>query len=333
MTRAYVKTFVEVFIGLALVIVPFAAASDLWWSGVITFAIFAVFVGLTGAATGSPKVGVAFSLLFVVLGTAAVAVSGSPVLAGILVAAAGFGIALCAAYGLAGTMLIAAMFVPYLIHHPPSPIGGGERGASYFLAVAGVLLVAGLWGCLLGWFVTRHKAPTVAVRARMRDAVLAGSLVGAVAGVITFVAVSRLASTQWVWLLLTLFVLTKPAPDLNWPKTKSRVFGTLIGVISASLISLLALPHAFYTTLGIVALTFAMTFKLLKKPYWIYASFMTPAVIFFDSTSGDTPELALQRMIFTVVGAVVAIGLAAAINQFVLTKTDGDRPAGAVPAS
>lgn len=331
--KTYIKTFIEVFIGLAVVIVPFIAVSALWWSGVITFAIFGVFVGLTGAATVGPKVGIGFTLLFAVFGTAAVAVSSSPILAGLLVAAAAFGIAFCSVYGLTGAMLVVAMFVPYLIHQPPTPSSGGVRGVTYFASVAGVLLVAGLWGCLLGWFVTRHRSATPPPRFRMRDAVLGGSLVAVVAGVITFVAVSRLDSTEWVWLLLTLFVLTKPAPDLNWPMTKSRVFGTVVGVIAASLISLLGLPHPIFTTLGLLALTIAMTLKLLKKPYWIYASFMTPAIIFFDSTTGDTPELAFQRLIYTIVGAAVAVGLAAAINQFVLTRTDGDVPVGTSAAS
>ena len=117
----------------------------------ITFAIFGVFVGLTGAATVGPKVGIGFTLLFAVFGTAAVAVSSSPILAGLLVAAAAFRIAFCSVYGLTGAMLVVAMFVPYLIHQPPTPSSGGVRGVTYFASVAGVLLVAGLWGvCSVG---------------------------------------------------------------------------------------------------------------------------------------------------------------------------------------
>ena len=43
----------------------------------------------------------------------------------------------------------------------------------------------------------------------------------------------------------------------------------------------------------------------------------------FDSTTGDTPELAFQRLIYTpLLRRWRSPG--AAINQFVLTKTDGD---------
>jgi len=313
----------EVFAGIALALAPFLVASVLWWSGVASVALFAVFVAVAATATNGVRVGVAFSLLFAVVGTAAVAVDSSPVLAALLVAASAGAIALCTLYGFSGPMLIVAMFVPYLIHEPPAPLANGQEGAEYYAAVAGALLAAGAWGCLLTWLLRRHKElPARPTPPAQREAVLAGAIVAMVTGLITYVAITHFNSTEWVWILLTIFVLTKPSPDLNWGQTKSRIFGTLIGVAVAASIGALGLPPAVVTAVGVLALTAALTLRLEGRAYWLYASYMTPAVILFDSATNNTTDIAIERLLFTVLGAIFAVGLAAAINTFVLRHDD-----------
>ncbi len=332
MIKPHLKTGLKIFLALVISGAPFVVASALWWSGIAAVAIFALIVGSVATLSDGVKVGAAFSLGFVVLGSAAVAVSGSPLLAALLVAACAFGTAIAATYSLSGPMLIATLFIPYLVHAPPTTISGEPRGAGYYFAVAASLAAAGAWGCLFAWYLGRGKPiPARPAPVSMQNALRAGLLVAVVVGLITFVAIQRLASTEWVWLLLTIFILTKPTPDLNWTMTRARITGTFLGVAGAALIGALGLPSPVMGFLGLIAITIALTMKVEGRPYWLYASFLTPAVIFFDSASNDTPELALQRLLYTVVGAVFAIALAAAINAFSIHEEEDEAKAVRTP--
>jgi len=329
--KAYAKSGLEIFAVLIVALAPFFLASRIWWAGIATIAIFTLFVAIFATATLGPQLGAQFVLVFVVVGTLAIAVSGSPFLAALLVAACAYAIAMCALRGMTTAMLQIAIFVPYLIHTAPAPPPGGSRDLAYFIAVAVTILLAGLWGCALTWLIRRHKPlpkrPAIPSR---HDAVLAGAIVAVVTGLITFVALSRAASTEWVWILLTIFILTKPAPGLNWSRAQSRVLGTGIGVAVAALIGVLGLPTLVLNLLGAITMTAALTLQLKGQPYWIYASLLTPAVILVDSAANDTGELALQRLIYTIIGAIFAIALAAAINAFVIKKDEEDAPQPAV---
>ncbi len=327
--KTYAKTFVLVFVGIAIAIAPFLIASRFLWSGVASIAIFGVFVSTLGTFTNGARVGLGFGLLFVVLGTLAVACSENHLLAALLVAAASAGIAVSAVYGFASVMLLPAMFVPYLIHQPPATLNGAGRTPAYFGAIALTLLVAALWGTLLAWLIRRGKErPPAATRVAPRDAAVGGVLGVVVAGGITYIALTWFASTMWVWLLLTLFVLTKPSADLNLRKTRDRIVGTMVGVTAATVIALFGLPAAATAAIGVLALTVALTLTVLKKPYWIYASFMTPAIIMFDSSQATTAAIAEQRLIYTVLGGILAVLLGASINQAVLLsrRREADAP-------
>lgn len=321
--KAYAKSGLEILLVLIVALAPFFIASRIWWAGIATIAIFTLFIAVFATATLGPQLAMRFILAFVVIGTVAIGVSNSPILAALLVAGCAYGIAMCALRGLTTAMLQIAIFVPYLIHAAPQPPAGGTRDVAYFLAIAVTVLLAGSWGCAITWLIMRHKSlpPRPPIPSR-HDAVLAGGIVAVVTGLITFVALSRAASTEWVWILLTIFILTKPTPGLNWKRAQSRVLGTGIGVAIAALIGVFGLPALVLNLLGALTMTAALTLQLKGQPYWIYASFLTPAVILVDSGSNDTGELALQRLIFTIVGAAFAIALAAAINAFVIKKEE-----------
>lgn len=323
--KSYAKAGLEVFLVLLVAAAPFLLASIIWWPGILTIAIFTLFISVFATATAGPRVGAAFVLGFAVIGTAATAVSSSPILAGLLVAGCAYAIAMFALQGLSTAMLQIAIFVPYFIHDAPAPPDGGTRDLRYFLATALVIVLAGLWGCLLTWLVRRkHPLPERPKAPSRHDAVLAGSIVAVVTGLITFVALSRLASTEWVWMLLTIFILTKPTPGLNWIRVRQRILGTVVGVAIAAVIGLFGLPEPVLVLMGVIAMTTALTLQLKGQPYWIYASFLTPAVILLDSAANDTGDLAFQRLIYTLIGAAVAVGLAAAINALVITDDEDE---------
>lgn len=323
------KLFVGIFLGLVVAGLPFTIASNLWWSGVNGLAVFAVIIGLAATATHGPQIGAAFTGAFAVVGLVAIIVSTSPLLSAIWVAAVVMGVAVASIYSLSGPALFIAMYTPYLIHQPPVPVDGSDRGFTYYLAVVVVMLIAGAWGCTMAWLLRHNKSmPAPEKPVSQHLALLGGGLVAGVAALVTFVAVTRASSTEWVWILLTLFILTKPTAALNWTQTRARLTGTFIGVLVAVIIGLFGLPSVVLSLFGLLALTTALMFKFERQPYWMYASCLTPAILFFDSAANDTTTLALERMGYTLVGAILAGVLAVAINSFVIRDEDRSQPTG-----
>jgi len=70
----------------------------------------------------------------------------------------------------------------------------------------------------------------------------------------------------------------------------------------------------FPLLVSVVALgtTVAAVWALTTQPYWVYTTFLTPAVI-LQTSGGTSPMLwaDLQRVAFTVVAAAVAVGVLA----------------------
>lgn len=317
---AFVKIALKILGLLVVGLAPFAILGmATGWSGINAASGFGFFVGFVATLSAGWRVGAQFSVIFMVLGTIGVALAALPLPAALVVAVAAALIAYFSTHGQAGLMLVAALFIPYLIHEPPTPwTGGTNTSSSYFAAVAGALLFAGLWGAVIGLWLQRYVPKSKpGAKSDATDALLAGILIAVVTGSVTFVSMTWFPEAMWPWLLLTIFILTKPTPDLNWKKSRDRLTGTLVGGAVAFVIILVGTPSAVMSVIGIVGLAAALALKTEGRPYWIYASVMTPAVIMLDSIGANEVMIAADRVLFTVVGVIIALGLGAAVNGVV----------------
>jgi uncharacterized membrane protein YccC len=97
------------------------------------------------------------------------------------------------------------------------------------------------------------------------------------------------------------------APEATLQKTRQRLIGTVLGAGVAALLAELTTTPAGLNALALVTLT--MTAMVSSGPrYWLYVMFLTPTVILLTSAPADVLILDVQRVAYTAVGAVLAVG-------------------------
>lgn len=307
-----------ILLGLLVAGAPCVVAAIVWWPGVMVVGPSALLVGFTAVVSADPKTAAWISVVFAGAATLAVFLSGHAIAATIFVMLLAGGSAYMSRWGLSGSVLLGAALAPYLIREPPPPLHFATHEWQYYAAVAATALLVGLWGVAFISYALRNmptrprSAPTPAP-----DAALAAILVGAATGAVAFVGLELLSSLMWVWVILTILLLTKPDQGLNWEQTRDRAVGTVGGAVVAGALIALGLPTIAVGVLAIVLLTVALTVRFTRRPYWLYAVFMTPVIVFMDSVPGDAFEVTAERVGFTLVGAGIAVGLSFVINALV----------------
>jgi hypothetical protein len=176
--------------------------------------------------------------------------------------------------------------------------------------MGGSVAAGGLWIAFIGWL-ARHELPTHEphIVPRVVAQYFAGAL-AALVGIGAFVVMQWSTSSDAWWLLLTLFVVVQPFYSATLQRSAYRVLGTVIGAVIAALVAELLgeLPVVVaIVTLMVVA---GAVWAQMTQPYWVYVTFLTPAVILPTSSQTEAVLFAdVQRVAFTVCAAAVAVGV------------------------
>ncbi|RXR22400.1 hypothetical protein EQW78_14235 [Oerskovia turbata] len=189
-------------------------------------------------------------------------------------------------------------------------------------AMAGWVAFGGLWTALVGGALTRGMRLPGPRPVPERAATYFGLALAVLAGGGTYVAMGWADSPNAWWLLLTLFVVVQPYFAATLSRTAARVGGTLAGAVLAG-----AVAHSvsgFPVVLSVVTLvlTGAAGWAYLRRPYWVFTLFLTPAVILQTSGSEELVLAAdLDRVVFTVGAAAVAVAVLALGHRVLVSRT------------
>ena len=304
---------------LLAVAIPFLVLDALWWQSALHVASLASFVAVLAYTSSSRRAAMIIVSIYAVVAVIAVSLSSTIIPATLLIAACAGLSAYSSRWGYQAPSLMIAILIPYSIHEPPGPLPNGDFGWMYYLMILVVALAAGFWAITLLSFALRRRStkPIPLEIVPAPDALLGAVLVTVVTGSIAFIALQWFPETMWVWLLLTILLLTKPTKGLNLLQTRDRAVGTVIGALIAGLIVTLGTPKQITGVLALLLIVAALTAMLSGLPYWLYASFLTPAIVLMDASANDVFELAAERVAFTLFGACVAVGLAFLVNLVV----------------
>lgn len=291
----------------------------------------AVIVALTPLAPGlshvlaGTAVGVVGSLygrsvgLSAVMGSAAlIALAGLaaplPLAAGILMAATGLAIGVCAKQGWhpaavqasawPATALIAARF------EAPG-LEWASHGTGQILVPAALAAIGGLWAVALaalagGRFPRFSAAPVDTLSAR-----LYGSALAVLLGGVAFVAATWLPGSLAGWALLSILVIVKPDLADTRQRLVARSVGTVLGGVLAAGIAFLTPAQGIQITLGGIAMLVALGLYATGASYAGYAFALTTAVVLMGSSEHNVLAVDLQRVGLTLAAAVLVAVLAA----------------------
>lgn len=191
---------------------------------------------------------------------------------------------------------------------------------------AGLVVLSGIWGSAIGALIGRRVSmpalnPLPAKRAQWYAVLMAVTL---------GIAMWFVSHFQWqhggAWMLLTMLIVIQPYVQDTWRKGLQRVLGTILGF---SIVMVIAELTTSELALGLFALGFlavAMYVQLIAhKPYWIYATLLTPGIVIAESIGSSVDALAFARLGFTLAGAAVAFGIVAIFgpHQRKLAKAAG----------
>ena len=318
---------------MLVIALPFVAISAAWWSSAIHVAALAALAAVISFTSSSRVAATVIAVIFAVAATIGVALSSTTVAAALFIAGCAGLSAYSSRWGYASASLMIAILVPYYIHSPPGALADGSTGASYFGAIALVAVTAGLWAvAVLSYAFRKRKVKPVPLTiVAAPDALLGAILIALVTGSVAFIGLTWFPTTMWVWLLLTILLLTKPTQGLNLVQTRDRAIGTVGGAAIAAVIVALGAPAVLTGLLALLLIVAALTAMLSGLHYWLYATFLTPAVVLMDSSATDGVEIAAERAGLTLVGALIAVGLAFVVNFVVHARRRGalvPQPAG-----
>jgi hypothetical protein len=316
--KSFATTALKIFVLSVVALLPPTILAAIWWPAALSIVTFGAIVGIVAALGRGFAVGAKFAFIFAFAATIGTWVADQPFLAALVVAMMSVLVAFFANRGLAGPMMFAALLVPYVIH---SAIGGQPRQGFaaneflFLLATFLILLAAGFYAALVvSALIKMPSDAQVPDLPTLGQSVLYGGLLAVTTGAITFAALTWFSGTLWMWLTLTIYVLTKPTCDLDYAKIWARLGGTLVGsALAAALVAVIELPGVFYL-IAVLLLVSALTLKVESKPYWLYASLLTPAVILIDSVGNDGSVVVGERLGFTIAGVVIALAMGVVMN-------------------
>lgn len=307
---------------LVVAVAPFVALTLWVWQGALGVA----FYGVLGSALCWIIVGTRITVLNVlaiaVLSIVAMLCYGSPLATGVLVLALGIGYGFAASKGLGPALLQIPILVPYFAMEPPPLFSDATPtiDAGYLLAVAFVVAFAGLWIALLLHLAMPHKTFKTPEVPDRNQALLYGAMLGIFSSAVVVAATIWNPESHWAWLVLTLYVLSNPTHLLDWTRLGHRVLGTALGFVLVIVIFWLPVPAAITTLLVIVCLWFAVYAQATKKPYWFYVIFLTASVVSMVSINSNHDLYAVERIEFTLAGALLAIAVAFVTNVVLYRK-------------
>jgi uncharacterized membrane protein YccC len=111
------------------------------------------------------------------------------------------------------------------------------------------------------------------------------------------------------WLMLTTLMIVQPSTASTIRRSAHRAIGTVAGAGIAVAIVVAGTPLGLRMAIGYVLLIMAFTVMLSGRPYWLFATFLTPAVILLTEGTANGLDVTAARLAFTLIGVLLAFGL------------------------
>jgi hypothetical protein len=312
-------------LGVLLMVVagfaPAIAMGVVGWSNGVPVAILAglaVFIACIGG-TGW-RTGLVISLPFALLAGLTQWAAADPVWAASILAFAAFLRGYAARAGMHDALIMTVIALGFIVASPLQPdvslgipVDAALKAPMY---VACVALVAALWATAV-MFMLRRRLPLHQHTGLDPRRVMAFSLVLALlVGVATWAVVALDLGHTGGWIILTIVVVFQPSLGAGFTKAAHRAAGTILGFLIAILVGLFVHSTPLVYLVGAAFLMAAFLFMLQGRPYWLYATVLTPAIVLLESGGSTVGEVAQERLEATLIGVAVTLVVMLALAPF-----------------
>ncbi len=294
--------------------------------GAMGIAFYGVLAGTFAWMSGGPKVGVAVATALSLLGALSIVLADLPWLLAGLLLLLGIGYGIAASRGVGGAFLQLPILVPYFMMGAPPLFSDKtpEITPAYLFGLVAIVIASGVWSVFILNKIASGRGLKPKPVADRGVPLIYGTILGLISATVMLISTFHLPGTHWVWMTLTLYVLANPSELIDWSKMWHRVLGTLLGfavvLTGATLLNAVHVPHTVISLLTMVSLWACLYWFLTKKPYWQYVMFLTMTVVLADTSGASTVTTDVERMGFTIAGALLSILAALLMNLVVYRR-------------
>jgi hypothetical protein len=249
--------------------------------------------------------------------------AATPVWAGVVLAFAAFLRGYAARAGMHDALIMTVISLGFIAASPPQ----SDSSLDAPMYVALVALGASVWATFV-MFLLRHRLHQHQHTRLDPQRVMAFSLVLALlVGAATWAVVALDLGHTGGWVILTIVVVFQPSLGAGFTKAAHRAAGTVLGFLIAILVGLLVHSGPLLYLVGTVLLMAAFMLMLKGRPYWLYATVLTPAIVLLESAGSTVDKVAEERLGATLIGVAVTLIVMLALTPF------ANRLFGASPAA
>lgn len=294
-------------------LLPGLVMSAIGWSAATGVAILGVMSSFIASVMSSWRVGLGLALPLAIASALAASVTHNPWLAALVMLVVAGSRGLLAMRGLHVALTTAVIAVGFVVAQPPA--SATSLPDSLFVGI--VMLAFALYGAGIVALLSRRLPslkPTPALVAPRAElfAVTSGILMA----VATWFVIRLDLGHTGAWMLLTIVVVLQPYVQDGFHKALQRAGGTILGFAGAMIVGYLIHWTPLLYMLGMVAMGAALIMMMTKRPYWVYAAYLTAAIVLLEGASTSIEDTAEQRLAATLVGAAAALAVTLALQPW-----------------
>ncbi len=311
---------------MAVLAVPAVIVGLAWNSAGTSVVVLGSILALATTATAGYRAGVSAVVALLLLAPLALVAGLLPIAGACLMAVMCLMSGATALWGLHVAFRMVPLYVAFLMLSSPvlNGVAAEPLSSTYVLSVTAMLAIGALWVLLLARPLVKKLPKRELSHNPLAATVAYTAATTVLCSVSTLVVLMFDTGHAGAWLILTLLIVMQVAPAATLDKTKQRLGGTVLGAVLAAGISLVATTTAGLAAWAFVMMVAAMT-VFTGPRYWLYVTFLTPAVILLSSTPEDLLRLDAQRVGYTAIGAALAMAASGGVFWY-QRKRAADQP-------
>lgn len=273
--------------------------------------------GMSGAVRGGWRIGLRASLATGIASALAVLAVHSAWAAFLVFLLIGLRLAIAGANGLWPAYVLVPISAGFVLGEDPSVSGNLLLDA---LLVGLILAGSGVFAVLVTHVAIRERTiPRAAALTRSR-ALAFGLTLGVLLGIAAAIVVQFQLGHTGAWVILTVSIIVQPYLQDGFAKALQRAGGTLLGLVIAVGIAIIIPSTPVIYTVAVIASILAMLFMVEQRPYWIYATALTIAIVGLEGASTSILGTARDRFLATLIGAGLSLAAIAILLPFARRK-------------
>ncbi len=270
-------------------------------------AVAAICVGVTGN-----RLLMAAAVITVPLfAGAAVLLHPYPVAAGVFFGCVVAGSGLASRIRLENQVRMVPINLSIMLTFPPHD-GLGHGPVADALIITVISLVAVLWTMVLVVRPVLKRVPPIAPPPDRTNRVadVYAVIAGVTCGIAAWATLAIWPGIAGAWLLITMVAIIQPDFDGAFGRGTQRVLGTLLGILAAIALGLVATNAVADVMIGTILMVVAIHLLVIaRRPYWAGIAVLTPGVVLINTPGHTVLSISFDRLSFTLLGVAVAVPL------------------------